>query len=209
MNYRTYKTILLITSILFLVNHKMYSQDEDDKWVVGAGVNVIDIRSPHKLVGVVKDYLNGSIEDINASGSLLRVFVGRYLANGITIQVAASANEIQKGFRYATGDPLTSDLFFAMDGKLKYDLNYLLKSSTGPFDPFVLVGGGYSKIGETSNINIAVGWGFNLWFSRGVGLNFQSDYNHNPKSNANDYFQHSIGLVFKLSTTPRFKWRGR
>lgn len=209
MNHLTYKKILLFSSILFLVNYTMYSQDEDDKWVVGAGVNVVDIRSPEGIIGVVKDYANGSIEDLNASGSLIRVFVGRYLANGLTMQASASANEIQKGFRYATGDPLTSDSFFALDGKFKYDLNYLLQRSTGPFDPFVLVGGGYSKIGEASHINIAAGWGFNLWFSRGVGLNFQSDYNHDPKSSTNDYFQHSIGLVFKLSTSPKFKWRGR
>jgi len=209
MNYLAYKKILLFASILFLVSHSTYSQDEDDKWVVGAGVNVVDIRSPYGIIGIVKDYGNASFEDLNASGSLVRVFVGRYLANGITVQASASANEIQKGWWYSTGDPLTNDSFFALDSKFKYDLNYLLKRSTGPFDPFVLVGGGYSKIGETSNVNIAAGWGFNLWFSRGIGLNFQSDYNHNPKSSKTDYFQHSIGLVFKLSTSPRFRWRGR
>jgi len=71
----------------------------------------------------------------------------------------------------------------------------------------LLMGGGYSKIETSSNFNVATGWGFNVWFSDIVGVNFQSDYNHHLKSTATDYFQHSLGLVFKLTSSPKLKWR--
>ena len=122
--------------------------------------------------------------------------------------MSASANTITKGFGYSVEEDLIDDSFFAMDAKLKYDVNRLI-GETAWFDPFVLAGGGYSKIGDTNNFNIAAGWGFNLWFSRSVGLNFQSDYNHHLQSTATDYFQHSLGLVFRLSSAPRFRWKGR
>ena len=203
------KKILLLVSILFLINHMLYSQDEDDKWVVGVGINVVDIRTPNGIVGIVKDYGNGTIEDLNMYGGFFRAYVGRYLFEGISFQVAGSANKIKKGFGYSTGDPLLNDSFFALDAKFKYSIKYLLKKPADVFDPFVLMGGGYSKIGEDSNMNIGIGWGFNLWFTNSIGLNFQSDYNHNPVSSAKDYFQHSVGLVFKLSSSPKFGWRGR
>ncbi|MFK5957671.1 MAG: hypothetical protein QM495_02255 [Lutibacter sp.] len=208
MNYRLYKKTLLLFSILFLINHTLYSQDEDDIWVVGIGINAVDIRTADGFSGVFKDYANGSIEDLNMSGAFVRVFAGKYLKNGMSLQLSLSANKIEKGFNYSEGDPLLDDSFFAIDTKLKYDLNKLI-GETSWFDPFVLAGAGYSKIGDISNFNLAAGWGFNVWFSRSVGVNFQSDYNHNPNSTATDYFQHSIGLVFKLNSSSRFKWKGR
>lgn len=208
MNFRVYRKIVYLFVLLFLINHAVYSQDEDDKWVVGIGVNAVDIRTPDGFVGFTKDYFNGDIEDLNMNGGFIRVFVGRHIKNDISILVSASGNTVKKGFGYSTKEDLIDDSFFAMDAKLRYDLNRLIGDNPW-FDPYVLVGGGYSKIGETSNFNIAAGWGCNFWFSGVVGVNIQSDYNHNPQSTATDYFQHSIGVVFKLNSTSKFKWRGR
>jgi hypothetical protein len=208
MNYRVYKKIVYFFSILFLINQTAYSQDEEDNWVVGLGVNAIDIRTPASIVGFAKDYLNGSIEDLNMNGAFIRVFVGRHIKNDISILLSASANTVTKGFGYSTGADLIDDSFFALDAKARYDLNRLIGQSPW-LDPYVLAGGGYSKLGDINNFNLAAGWGCNFWFSRSVGINVQSDYNHNPASTATDYFQHSIGIVFKLNSSPRFRWRGR
>lgn len=207
MKDRIYKKALLFFLLLFLMNNTLYSQDADDNWVAGIGVNAVDIRTPKGISGIFKDYANGTIEDLNMSGAFVRVFVGKYLKNGMSLQLSLSANKIEKGFNYSEGDPLLDDSFFAIDTKLKYDLNRLI-GDTAWFDPFVLAGAGYSKIGDASNFNLAAGWGFNVWISRSVGINLQSDYNHNPQSTATDYFQHSIGLIFKLNFNPRFNWRG-
>jgi len=206
MNYRVYKKILLIFSIFLLISSSLYSQDEDDNWVVGIGINVVDIRTPSGIKGILKDYANASFEDLNMNGAFVRVFAGKYLTKGMSLQLSASANKIQKGFGYSNEQDLINDSFFAVDTKLKYDINRLI-GETAWFDLFVLAGAGYSKIGTTSNFNIATGLGFNTWFSDSVGVNFQSDYNHHLKSTATGYFQHSLGLVFKLDSSAKFRWR--
>lgn len=207
MNYLTYKKIILIFSIVCFVNNTLYSQDEDNNWVVGVGINAVDIRTPEAITEVIKDYANASIEDLNMYGSPIRFFIGKYINNGFTLQVSGSLNTVKKGFGY-TGfeEALINDSFFVMDAKVKYDVNRLV-GETSWFDPFILTGVGYSKIGEKSNTNIGVGWGFNAWISDTVGINVQSDYNHHLKSTATDYFQHSLGVVFKLDINARFNWR--
>ncbi len=189
-----------------MINNTIYSQDKDNTWVVGGGINVVDIRTPDGIIGIIKDYGNASIEDLNMYGGAVRVFVARYIKKGVTLQLSASGNRIKKGFGYSTEADLINDSFFATDAKLRYDLNELI-GETNWFDPYVLTGGGYSKIGDSNNFNVAVGWGFNAWISHSVGVNFQSDYNHHLKSTATDYFQHSLGLVFKLGSSSRFRWR--
>ncbi|WP_299525913.1 outer membrane beta-barrel protein [uncultured Lutibacter sp.] len=203
MNNRIHERIGLLFLIFFLINNLLYSQDEDNTWVVGGGINVVNIRTPDGISGIFRDIF----KDANMSGGAIRVFTAMYIKKGVSLQLSASGNKIKKGFGYNTGDVLLNDSFFAMDAKLRYDLNRLI-GETSWFDPYVLSGFGYSKIGDTNNFNIAAGWGFNAWFSSSVGLNFQSDYNHNPTSTATDYFQHSFGLVFKLNSASKVKWRG-
>ena len=115
MKYRMYKKVLLFFSILFLINNTLYSQDANDNWVVGIGVNAVDIRTPKGISGIFKDYANGSLEDLNMSGAFVKVFVGKYIKNGMSVQLSLSANKIEKGFNYSDGDPLLDDSFFAMD----------------------------------------------------------------------------------------------
>ena len=108
MKYSTYKKIGFIFLLFFLLNHVLYSQDENNKWVVGIGINTVDIRTPEKFSGLIKDY--GDFEDINMSGAFIRVFAGKYLTKGLTLQISASANKIQKGFGYSKGDVLSSSI---------------------------------------------------------------------------------------------------
>lgn len=173
------------------------AQDSNNPWAVSFGVNVVDIRTPKDIAGFSRDYFNGKIEDLNMIPAFSRLSVGRYLDKGFSLQLALSLNMVEKGFNYETGDPLANDVFMAFDSKVKYDLNNLF-GDTKWFDPFVLLGGGYSKIGDNSDFKIGAGYGFNLWFNDNLGLNFQSDYNHHPSSTATDYFQHSAGLILRF-----------
>jgi hypothetical protein len=201
------KTILLFL-FTFLINNSVFSQDVDNKWVFGVGVNAVDIRNSSTIPATIEDYFNKGLNDINMSGAFIKVSAERYLAKGFSLQLSLSANKIEKGYNYSKGDPLLSDNFTAVDTKVKYDLNHLL-GETKWFDPFLLVGGGYVKIGDNSNANFASGFGFNAWITENVGLNFQSDYNHGIKSFGTDYFQHSAGLIFKLKNNPSFIWRDK
>ena len=199
------KTIFLF-SLTFLINNLVFSQDSENKWTFGVGVNSVDIRNSSTVSGTFKDYFNG--DDLNMSGAFIKVSAERYLAKGFSLQFSLSANKIKKGYYYSKGDQLLNDSFTAVDAKFKYDLNDLLGEIKW-FDPFLLVGVGYVKIGDDSNANIASGFGFNAWITDNFGFNFQSDYNHGVKSFGTDYFQHSAGLIFKLNNKPSFIWRDK
>lgn len=192
--------------LVLLINNALFSQNVDNKWVFGVGVNIVDIRNSSSISETFKDYFNGGLNDLNMSGAFINFFAGRYLDKGLSFHLSLSANKIEKGYNYSKGGTLSSDNFTAVDAKIKYDLNHLL-GETKWFDPFLLVGGGYVKIGDNSNANIASGFGFNAWITDNLGLNFQSDYNHGIKSVGTDYFQHSAGLIFKLNSNPSFNWR--
>ena len=208
MNINLIKKNFLFFLLVLLINHAIFSQDEDNKWVVGVGVNVVDIRNSGSISETFKDYFNSDLNDLNVSGAFIKVSAERYLNKGFSLQLSLSANKIEKGYYYKQGDDLSNDNFAAVNAKIKYDLNHIL-GETKWFDPFLLLGGGYVKIGDNSNANISSGFGFNAWITDNFGLNFQSDYNHGIKSFGTDYFQHSAGLIFKLNSKPNFIWRGK
>ncbi len=115
------------------------------------------------------------------------------------MQIGASMNKIQKGFGWNEGDFKTDILFLGLDGKIKYDLNDLI-GETGMFDPFIETGFGVTEYDHHAMVNLKAGWGFNLWFAKRFGLNFNSGYNHNFEDSGNDYFQHSLGLAYRFTT---------
>ncbi|MFO7672218.1 MAG: hypothetical protein R6V74_00765 [Lutibacter sp.] len=206
MNINLLQKTILLFFFTFLINNSVFSQNEEAKWIVGVGVNIVDIRNSGTIKETIEDYFNKGLNDLNMSGAFIKVSAGRYLDKGFSLQLSLSANKIEKGYYYIKGGALSSDNFTAVDAKIKYDLNHLL-GETKWFDPFLLVGGGYVKIGDNSNANIASGFGFNAWITDNLGFNFQSDYNHGIKSFGTDYFQHSAGLIFKLNSNPSFNWR--
>ncbi|MGJ8743857.1 OmpA family protein [Polaribacter sp.] len=177
------------------------AQDENNPWVVGFGVNVVDVRTPLGFGDILKDYSNGSNwEDLNFIPSISRISVDKYLNKGFSLQLAGSLNKIERGFNYQNGDPKTDFLYWAADASVKYDLNHLF-GETGWFDPYVLLGGALQSIDETMDGVIVGGYGFNTWFNDNLGLNFQSTYKYGIDHTARDVFQHSLGLVVKFGGT--------
>lgn len=199
--------VYLFVVIAFLISHITHPQDSDNKWVIGIGVNGVDIRDQNNVEEMFKDYLSINFNDVNMSDAFFRVSVSNYLKNGFSVQISTSLNKIKKGYNYKPQDQLQNLSFFAVDAKVKYDLNSII-DETGRFDPYILLGLGYSRIDVLSGFNLGAGYGFNVWLTNALGLNFQSDYNHFLQANPYDYFQHSFGLVFKLNGVRKFKWSG-
>ena len=197
MNMKDIARIFTLFLFIILTSTNISSQNKENPWAVSIGTNIIDIRTPNDLTGFLKDYINGSTEDLNTSSLISRITISKYLKGGFSLQLAGSLNEIKKGYGFSKGDTETDDSFLAIDAKVKYDLNNFL-GQTGWFDPFVLLGGGYAKIGDEETGKFAAGWGFNTWLNDNIGLSFQSDYNHDFKQTGNDYFQHSVGIVIKF-----------
>ncbi len=188
---------LFLATLALVAVFSANAQDKNNPWSIGLGVNVVDIRTPDDFGGFLKDWAGP--KDINILPALSRISVGRYIGSGFSAEVSGSLNKIEKGFNWQEDDALVDDTFLAVDGRVKYALNELV--SMGWFDPYLQVGGGYSKIGDLDDFKVLGGAGFNTWFNENIGLNFQTSYAHYFESTATDYFQHSIGLVFKFGGT--------
>lgn len=200
--YLCIAALLVVTAVV--------GQDKNDRWTVGAGWNLVDVRGPnHRLqtedvASVLEDYVK-FIPDANLTIGSFRIHTARYLFKGLSIQAAASFNTLKKDYFYYTSGTVKAQAFLALDAKIRYDLNRLV-GPTGKFDPYLLLGGGFSKQGNRSGLMGAFGGGFTLWTSDKWGVNLQSDYNGNGQGKELSYFQHSISLVYKISERSKATW---
>ncbi|WP_271406371.1 OmpA family protein [Tenacibaculum soleae] len=170
------------------------AQDSDNPWVVGFGVNAVDVRIPTEFGDYAKDYIGTS--DWNVLPSISRISVEKYLNDGFTLQLAGSLNKIKT---FATENDM-DELYWAIDANVKYDLNNLF-GETSWFDPYVYLGGGYTSLADQGEGMLNAGLGFNTWFNDNLGLNFQSGGKKEFGDKVQDHFQHSVGLVFKFGGT--------
>ena len=86
------------------------AQDENNPYVVGFGVNVIDLS----------DY-PGSTDNWNFLSNLSRVSYEKYLEKGFTLQLAGTVNSLTKDG--ASGASIEKALYWSTDLSVKYDLN--------------------------------------------------------------------------------------
>lgn len=174
-------------------------------WNVSVGYAINDIRTPNTFEGFVKDYLSGDFDDLNARVHPNYISVEKPLSNAFSVQAMFTYNVIKKGYNYQVGDPLTDDKLLALNLKFNYDVNNLI-GQTGFFDPYLTAGGGYSSIGNESDFKAIAGYGANLWFTDRWGLKLESSYNHCFQPTATDFFQHNIGLIFKMGQMSGPTW---
>ena len=183
------------------------AQDENNPWVVGFGINTIDVRIPTEFGDYAKDYIGTGEWADNTLPSISRISVDRYLNKGFSLQLAASVNKVKT---YALEEDLEAngsngELYWAIDLNVKYDLNNAF-GDTKWFDPYVYLGGGYADFGrleggsfeDGSEATLNAGLGFNVWFNDNLGLNFQSGGKKEFADNIQDHFQHTLGLVFRF-----------
>ncbi|MCG1035372.1 OmpA family protein [Polaribacter sargassicola] len=197
---------LAIVALFMLVTvSNVSAQDKNNPWVVGFGINTVDVRVYDKGFGdIMDDYFNTSEWGGNTLPSISRITVDRYLSNGFGVQLAGAVNKLSTVEVKDDADAL----FIAIDALAKYDLNYLF-GETGWFDPYVSVGLGYqdldheqpafrNSLSGKSDFMYMGNLGFNTWFNDNLGLNFQTGYSHNFKNSGFDVFKHSVSLVVKF-----------
>ena len=149
-----------------------------------------------------------------------RLTVERSLKNSFSIEGVFNYNKY-KPTKIINGDLGKSGMFISTDLNLKNDFNRLLNQD-GWFNPYVVYGAGFTYRTVRSlpiGANLNIGFGFNIWVSRSVGVNFQSIAKFAvstrfPHSSGN-YLQHSTGIVIKLQKGKpsfykrRYKWTHR
>ncbi len=193
--------LAMLAMVALLTFGNVSAQDESNPWVVGFGINAVDVRIPDEFSDSLKDYLGPTEWTDNTLPSISRINVERYLSDGFTLQLAGSINKIKT---YSSEESI-DELYWSIDLAAKWDLNHLI-GNTAWFDPYVFVGGGYTDFGrveddvfnEAGEGTLNAGGGFNLWFNENVGLNFQTTVKKEFADKIKDHFQHSLGLAFRF-----------
>lgn len=170
------------------------AQDENNPWVVGFGVNIVDFYDGSDITEQFKDLLSN--KDWNFLPSISRISGEKYLDKGFTLQVAGSLNKIETVVTENDSD----FLYWAVDAVVKYDLNNLV-GETAWFDPYVYLGGGYTSVDDQGEGMLNGGVGFNAWFNENLGLNFQTGTKKGFSNNVRSHYQTSLGLVIKFGGT--------
>lgn len=202
MNFLPHKKVILFTLLIVSFLHNSYSQDEQNKWIIGVGMNAVDFfptGEPSEFTGNnggffsgitnAKDHWNVSAPTVN---------VTRYLKNRFSVDASISMNNITK-----VGDFKTQNTsYFAIDATAQYDI---LKN-TEKFKPYVFAGGGYTWVDSKGWGLVDVGLGTNYWFSKKFGVRVQGAYKHSgdKKHRVLSHFQYTFGLVMKLNTNSKF-----
>ena len=173
-----------------------------NSWVVGIGMNVVDDSATPFGWDFIKIK-----ESWNSVPYPSRISVGRFLGNGIGIEAIGTYNRYKAG-KLVDGsiNPALRE-YFAIDGKISYDLNKLV-GETGWFDPYLHTGAGYSSIGNLGRATANAGFGFNTWFNEKWGLNFNTMGKWGIKEGATKQLQHSAAVVHRFGVEKELSRKG-
>jgi hypothetical protein len=195
MKSNTLKTIIVLL-IMLSTTQNSFSQDEENKWVVGLGMNAIDFF-PSNGVGPVTGNFNGfgnelfNVEDHWNRASPPKINLTRHIWKSISLDLAYTRNKI-----YNIGDFRVDDLpYSAVDLSIQYNI---LRNNE-KFNPYLLIGTGYTSIEDKGAGTFNSGLGIKYWFSDRFGVNGDMTY----KYAALDYpmiqhFQYSISIVHRF-----------
>ncbi len=193
---------LCVLAMLVLATTPIYSQEDlqltskdsivQSSWVLGLGFNIVDDTA----TPFGETFLD--IKDTwNAVPYPSRISIGRFFKNGLGIEAIGTYNKYKVG-KIVDGALNTAPReYFAIDGKISYDLNKLI-GETGWFDPYLHAGAGYSSIGNIGRSTANAGFGFNTWFNDRWGANFNTMGKWGLKEGSTKQLQHSAGVVYRF-----------
>lgn len=189
--------------ILGLMVQFVFAQSEDNKWVVGIGINAVDYFPIDNLKhGVDTGNPDGFFNEItNAEDhwnvGAPKITIARHLVNRLSLELGVSVNKISK-----FGEIVVDDVnYVGVDG----NIHFSILDPEGVFVPFLLAGGGYT-FAERSGGTVNGGIGANLWLSPRTGLNAQGMFKYNsPDFALVPHFYYSLTVVFKLGEVSSLK----
>ncbi len=194
----TLLTLLIVTGVSNA--NAQSSWDKRTPWIIGLGGNVVDDDgSPFKKLFNVKD-------SWNFLPYPSRISVEKRFRKGLGVEAVLCYNKYKSDKIINSEVNLGNKNFWSFDVTVKYSLNHLW-GYTKWIDPYAVGGYGHTsrplglKTTGTSNFGI----GFNTWFNKSWGLNFQSIAKWTMRSGTSNYLQHSVGLVYKFLVTPAVK----
>ncbi|MCS6917877.1 MAG: OmpA family protein [Chitinophagales bacterium] len=179
---------LLLTGSILLPAPWLHAQNENAPWLLGAGLNVVDLHAANG-----GGLLN--TDNWNATPAISHLMLGRHLNDFLAADLQLGLGRIETN---ADGNNIAGEGFYNADLnlRLKMDNGKLLKTDSR-IGPYLLAGVGASQLSGTSlRPNVNGGLGLNIWPWRDLGIYAQSAYNWAPDADdqSMSFFQHSAGL---------------
>lgn len=197
------KLTVLAFFLLASLGTSVNAQDANNPWGITFGVNFLDRMNSSDFGDSVKDFLGTNEWGDSFLNVISRVSGEKYLSDGFSLNVAVSIA------RFESRNPrITSrtDLpYYAIDANLKYNMNFAVEKifggTTQYFDPYILAGGGYSSVDAIGEGTLNLGYGFNVWITETVGIQYQSVGKYGFADKIYNHWQHSLGVAFKFGGT--------
>lgn len=126
--------------------------------------------------------------------------INRYLNASFDLGAEGAMAILRHPFSDDMSNPLLRENFYTFHPLVKYKFyNGYIFGENFPVGPFIKAGVGFNKLTSSSNFGIFTPFSFGINFRLGksASLVAQTTYNLGV-SNAEDYLQHSIGLVINL-----------
>ncbi|AOW21201.1 outer membrane beta-barrel protein [Urechidicola croceus] len=196
MNVLVYSKITISLLLFITINQNLFSQDENDKWILGIGMNAVDFYPTNEpdigndgglFNGITnaKDHWNVSIPTLS---------VTRYLKNKFSADASISISKLTK-----IGDIEVDELsYFGIDGSIQYRFLEI----SNKLVPYVYAGGGYTWVDSKGSGTVNLGLGTNYWFTDKFGARVQAGYKHSDRKHEQllSHFLYSFSVVFKLNS---------
>ncbi len=186
---------LALTLVLVLTWGISRGQNDSYPWQINIGTNAVDFypasngQYPYLGHKIFDNFFNVG-EHYNIAYALSQFRVARYLGGNFSLMGVVSVNDITH-----LGNKNVSQAFWSADLDMKYAL---LHKSVNKFDPYLLLGGGYTWYGYHDAGTLNAGLGFNCWMSDNFGIYVESVYKRSFDPNVHNYFQHSAGIALRL-----------
>lgn len=197
-------SLLFILSV-WLIPAEVSAQ-EDYNWSFSVGLNAVDFNVSNPYVNPYTSSNNPiafegesfasdlfQTGDMNWNWSAYFFELKRYTRNNFSFSGRIAFNKISE---IAPPDVISETLdynFYNADVGVQYTL-----FQKGVFEPFVGLGAGITRISGNSQSHLNLGGGINIWFKNNLGLVINSVYKSSSSSTFYNYFQHDIGLKFRL-----------
>ncbi|PHR73719.1 MAG: hypothetical protein COA67_03060 [Lutibacter sp.] len=197
MKINTPKSIIILLIILSATQNS-YSQDEENKWVVGLGMNAIDFF-PSNGIGHITGNNAGlgnelfNVEDHWNQKGHPKINISRHIWKRISADLAYTRNKI-----YNIGDFRVDDLSYSA---IDLSVHYSILKDNYKLNPYVLIGAGHTSIDDKGTATFNSGIGVTYWFAEKFGVNGDMKFKYADLDYPMiQHFQYSVSIVHRFGS---------
>lgn len=190
------KLFIRIIFILTITTSSLFSQDQENKWVIGIGSNAIDFFPSNGIGHINGNYKGFGNELFNVNDhwnqfGLPKINITRHIWKGLSLGLAYSKNKITK-----MGDNEVDDLPYS---SIDFSLQYSILKDNSTYYPYLILGAGNTSIDKKSSLTINSGLGFTYWFADQFGVNGDAIYKYAELDYPTvQHFHYSLSLVYRF-----------